>query len=258
MCIDIGRLGLGGAGAGRLGDGAGAGRLARQLGFALEADKMKRVYRQTPILDLSRPENDAEHSWHLGLTAMLLHEYAAPGEGGEPPDIGRVLQMAAVHDLVEIYAGDTFAYDDAGNATKAAREREAADRLFGMLPEDQGAALRALWEEFDEARTPEARYAASIDRLQPFLVNVVTDGYTWRRHGTDSAQVRERMGLVKEGAPALWPAVEGMIEGAVARGVLKEAGSGAEAAAGGAAREAGNGAGAGRKAGDGNGAGQGA
>lgn len=190
-------------------------RLDRQLRFLVEADKMKNVLRQTLLTDKSRRENDAEHSWHLALMALLLYEYAEDGV-----DLFRVLRMALVHDLIEIYAGDTFAYDVEGNKGKAEREAEAADRVFGMLPPEQGAELRALWEEFDAMETPDSRYAAAIDRLQPFLNNSVTDGYTWKLHGVHKEQVLARMGMVRQAAPALWPFVERVIADAMEKGYI--------------------------------------
>lgn len=190
-------------------------RLTKQLAFLKEIDKMKTVLRRSLILDGSRRENDAEHSWHLALMAMLLEEYAADRAS---VDICRVLRMVLVHDLVEVYAGDTFAYDRAGNESKADREREAADKLFGLPPEDQAAELRALWEEFDAMETPSSRYAAALDRLQPFIANLVTEGHTWRRGGIRREQVLRRMDMVRHGAPALWPFVEQSIDESVKMG----------------------------------------
>ena len=141
---------------------SGNGRLDQQLLFTAEIDKMTDILRQTMLISGNRRENDAEHSWHIAAMAMLLTEYAA-----EPVDIGRVVRMCIVHDLVEIEAGDTFAYDVQGNIGKAERERIAADKVFGKLPEDQGSMIRGLWEEFDAMETPDAKYAACIDRIQP-------------------------------------------------------------------------------------------
>jgi len=157
---------------------SGSDRLDRQLAFIAEIDAMTHVLRRTLHVDGSGRENDAEHSWHLAVMAMLLGEYA---EGS--PDINRAIKMALVHDLVEIYAGDTFAYDAEGNTTKAQREKESADRLFSHLPDDQGAELRSLWEEFDAEESADARFAACMDRIQPFLHNTLTDGATWRGGG---------------------------------------------------------------------------
>lgn len=190
-------------------------RLKAQLTFSMECDKMKRVYRQTLLADKSRQETDAEHSWHLAMLATLLYEYALPGA-----DRGRVVDMCLAHDLIEIYAGDTFAYDAAGNATKAARERQAADRLFALLPPDQGRSLRALWEEFDAMETPDALFANACDRLQPFLNNVVTGGHTWHLGHVHRGQVEDRMRPISLGMPALWPIVLRLIDEAVEKGDL--------------------------------------
>lgn len=192
--------------------------LEQQLRFLLETDKLKTIERHTVLTDKSRFENDAEHSWHFALMAMLLFDYAQPGV-----DLLRVLRMALIHDLVEIDAGDTFAYDEQGYQTKEARETAAADRLFGMLPEEQGAELRALWEEFDAMQTPDARYAAAIDRLQPFMNNVATDGYTWVDGNVREDQVRKRMEAVHDALPCVWPLADAHIRQAVEKGQLKPA-----------------------------------
>lgn len=193
-------------------------RLARQVRFLLEIDKLKRVLRQTWHLDQSRRENDAEHSWHLAVMAVLLAEYAA-----EPNlDLARVVKMALVHDLVEIDAGDTFAYDEVAARDKAQREQQAAERIFNLLPADQARAVRQLWDEFEARRTPEARYAAALDRLQPLLHNIHTEGRAWREHGVTSDQVLKRNRHVAEGAPQLWRFAEGLIRDAVRKGHLAE------------------------------------
>ena len=195
-----------------------ADRLARQMEFILEIDKLKQVLRQTSLADGSRRENDAEHSWHLAVMAVLLAEYAA-----EPQlDLARVVKMLLVHDVVEIDAGDTYHYDEAGNRDKAEREQAAADRLFALLPADQEAELRGLWEEFEARQTPEARYAAALDRFQPNLLNYRTQGRLWREHGVTSAQVIARNCHMAEGAPALWQYAESLIHDAVAKGYLEE------------------------------------
>jgi putative hydrolases of HD superfamily len=188
-------------------------RLRKQFQFIVEVDKLKQVYRQTLLTDGSRNENDAEHSWHLALLAVLLAEYASdPGM-----DMARVLKMVIVHDLVEIDAGDTYCYDRAGNATKADRERRAADRIFGMLPNDQAADLRQVWEEFEARSTPEARFAAALDRVQPLLHNFCTQGRMWREHGVTAREVMDRNRHVADGAPVLWEYAESLIHEAVAR-----------------------------------------
>jgi putative hydrolases of HD superfamily len=179
-----------------------ARRIDQQLAFLIEADKLKNVLRRTTLTDGSRQENTAEHSWHLALSAMVLEEYAS-----SPVNLARVLRMLVVHDLVEIDAGDTFAYDAAGNATKEERERRAADRIFGMLPTRLRGDLRSLWEEFDEAATPEARFANAVDRIQPFLQNRETHGGTWLIHNLSREQVLARMDPVRTALPSLWPTV---------------------------------------------------
>lgn len=182
-------------------------RFLSQTAFLTEIDKLKTVLRRTLLADGSRRENSAEHSWHIIVTAMVLREYAI-----EPVNFARVLEMLAVHDLVEVDAGDTFAYDEEGNQTRASRELRAAERLFGLLPPDSGAAMRALWEEFEAFETPDARFANAIDRFQPFLQNVATDGGTWRIHHPTREQVLHRMSPVRSVLPALWPFVQGTID----------------------------------------------
>ncbi len=191
-------------------------RLKRQIDFIMEVDRMKSVYRRTLLVDRSRRETDAEHSWHFALMALLLAEYAGPDV---KPD--RVIRMALVHDLVEIYAGDTFAYDGDGKKTQHAREQQAADRLFSRLPADQDSQLRALWEEFDAMETPDARFAAAIDRLQPFLNNCLTEGHTWKEGDVTSDQVRERLSVAQDAAPALWELSDSLIRECVEKGYLR-------------------------------------
>ena len=193
-------------------------RLEQQMRFLVEVDKMKSVYRRTILIDKTRRESDAEHSWHFALMAMLLAEYADP----EKVDCARVIRMALVHDLIEIYAGDTFAYDVQGNQDKRQRETEAADKLFALLPEDQAAEIRALWEEFDAMETPDAQYAAAIDRLQPFLNNYLTQGHTWGLGGVKSAQVYERMDPIRVALPEVWPFVDTMIQESIEKGYLEK------------------------------------
>ena len=188
-------------------------RLSRQVRFLREVDRLKQVFRQTWLLDRSRKENDAEHSWHLAVMAMLLREHAHPAV-----DLPRVIQMLLVHDLVEIDAGDTLCYDDDDH--KAQREHAAAQRIFALLPPDQADALRGLWEEFEARRTPEAQYAAALDRLQPLLHNYYTQGAAWREHGVKADQVLQRNRHIAEGAPALWAFAEDLIRDAVAKGYL--------------------------------------
>lgn len=195
---------------------SGNERIDSQLLFTAEIDKMTSVLRRTLLIDLSRRENDAEHSWHIAVMAMLFSEYAAA-----PVDVGRVVQMCVVHDLVEVYAGDTFAYDEAGNADKEAREKAAADKLFAMLPEEQGRMIRSLWEEFDAMETADAKYAACMDRLQPFLHNTLTDGHTWVEGGTGRAAVEKRMAVIKDFMPQVYDWVAANIDRAIGAGWLK-------------------------------------
>ncbi|MBO4420513.1 MAG: HD domain-containing protein [Lachnospiraceae bacterium] len=196
---------------------SGMERLDKQLKFTAEIDKMTSVLRRTMLLDKSRRENDAEHSWHIAVMALLFEEYAS-----EPVDIGHAIKMCVVHDLIEIYAGDTFAYDVEGNKSKAEREEKAADRLFALLPEEQGAYIRALWEEFDGMETADSKYAACLDRIQPFFHNTLTEGHTWVESGTtDRAAVEKRMSIVKKFMPSVYPWVEKNIDNAIAKGWLK-------------------------------------
>jgi putative hydrolase of HD superfamily len=190
-------------------------RLNKQLLFTAEIDKMTAISRRTLLIDKSRRENDAEHSWHIAVMAMLLQEYAA-----EPVDIGRVVQMCVVHDLVEIEADDTFAYNEKGNIGKAERERQAADKLFSQLPEEQGRLIRSLWEEFDAMETPDSKYAACMDRLQPFLHNTLTDGHTWGNGAVSRAQVEKRLAVVRDFMPKVYEWVQANIQQAIAKGWL--------------------------------------
>lgn len=182
-------------------------RLRRQIALILEADRLKLVLRRTLISDASRHENSAEHSWQLALAAMTLAEHA-----GEGVDIARVTRMVIVHDLVEVDAGDTFAYDTGANLGRVEREMRAADRLFGLLPGEQGAEMRALWEEFEEGRSATARFAIALDRLLPLLLNDCTEGGSWRVHGVTRSQVLRRMAPIEEALPAAWPLVLEIVE----------------------------------------------
>ncbi|MDQ6886043.1 MAG: HD domain-containing protein [Gemmatimonadota bacterium] len=182
-------------------------RASQQLAFLVQVDRLKGVLRQTLLCDGSRRENSAEHSWHLALAAVVLAEHV---DGAV--DLARVVHMVLVHDLVEIDAGDTFAYDVAAHVGQAERERAGADRLFGTLPLEQGAEFRALWEEFEGQETPEARYATALDRLQPLLNNHHAHGGSWRAHGVTRDQVLGRMRPIEAALPALWPMVLEIIE----------------------------------------------
>lgn len=196
--------------------GTDLARSQQQLSFLVNADRLKGVLRQTTLCDGSRRENSAEHSWHLTLMAEVLAEYA---EG--PVDIGRVVRMLMVHDLVEIDAGDTFAYDVSANADRATREQLAADRIFGLLPAEQGRAMRALWDEFELETTAEARFATALDRLQPLLNNHHSGGGSWKAHSVTRSQVLRRMEPIRHALPALWPVVEGIVAGNCALGHIQ-------------------------------------
>lgn len=191
-------------------------RLDQQIQFVLEIDRLKGVLRQTLLTDGSRRENSAEHSWHIALMAVLLAEYAPA-----PVNVLRVIKMLLVHDLVEIDAGDTFCYDTQGNLSKAERELQAADRIFGLLPPDQATELRTLWDEFEAQATQDALFAAALDRLQPLLNNWQTKGHTWKKHGVNRLQVMKRMAPIQNHAPALWPLVEQVVEEAIGAGYLQ-------------------------------------
>ncbi len=191
-------------------------RLASQIAFLVEADRLKSVERRTPLVDGSRLENSAEHSWHLALAAIVLREYAA-----DRVDVLRVLELVTVHDLVEIDAGDAFAYDTAAQAVRAQREAAAADRLFGLLPAGQAAYLRELWEEFEARQTVESQFANALDRLQPLLQNAHADGGSWRTHDLTRADVMRRMAPIETAMPALWPAVLEIVDAFAAAGVLE-------------------------------------
>ncbi len=190
-------------------------RLEHQLRFVAELDRLKAVVRRTSLLDGSRRENSAEHSWHLAMMALALAEHAPEGI-----DLLRTVSMVLVHDVVEIDAGDVFCYDADASEGKQERERRAAERVFGLLPGAQGEPLRELWEEFEEGRTPEARFATALDRLEPLLQNYHNAGGTWREHGITRAQVLGRMEPIRSAAPALWPFVLRVLDEIEAAGGL--------------------------------------
>jgi putative hydrolase of HD superfamily len=189
-------------------------RLESQVRFILEVDKLKEVFRQTLCTQSRRAENDAEHSWHLCLAVIVLAEHA-----NEPRlDVLKVLKMLIIHDLVEIDAGDTFAYDTAAMAGQHEREALAADRIFGLLPADQDAEFRKLWDEFEEQLTPESKFAAAIDSFQPMLLNCATQGAAWKRHGVSADRVVARNSRIAMGSDSLWKKAAAMIQGAVDAG----------------------------------------
>jgi len=190
-------------------------RLARQIQFILEIDKLKSIMRRSYLLNQQRHENSAEHSWHLAMMAILLHEYA-----NEQINLAHILKMVLVHDLVEIDAGDTYCYDDAANSDKAEREQKAADRLFAMLPDDQREEIRDLWEEFEKRSTPDAKFANALDRMMPMMHNYYTRGKAWKEHNVGSDMVLDRNSVMKEGAEELWEFTQSLIEDAVNKGYL--------------------------------------
>jgi putative hydrolases of HD superfamily len=194
-------------------------RLARQIEFIAECDKLKEVFRQTINTQSRRPENDAEHSWHLCLCVIVLAEHA----NTSGLDLLRVLKMIIVHDLVEIDAGDTFAYDVAAMANQHEREAVAADRIFGLLPPDQAREFRALWDEFEEKQTPEARFATAVDRFQPMLLNCRSQGAAWNRHGITHDRVVARNQHIADGCSELWRYAEKMLQEIVDAGHLAKA-----------------------------------
>lgn len=198
---------------------ATAARLDRQIAFALELDRLKRVERRTWLIDRTRRENDAEHSWHLAMLALVLADQA-----GAEVDIDRVVQMLLIHDLVEIEAGDSFLFDVAAAADQEMREQRAADRLYGLLPPDQGRALRALWDEFEARATPDARFAKALDRFHPLLHDHLTEGGSWCDHAVTAGQVADRLKVIGDGAPRLWDHARRLIADSVARGHLPAGG----------------------------------
>ncbi len=191
-------------------------RFEQQLRFIQEIDRLKQILRRTFLMDGSRRENDAEHSWHLAVMAMLLAEYATDSQ----LDANRVIKMVIVHDLVEIDAGDTYLYDERAGEDKSERELRAADRIFGLLPEDQASELRALWEEFEARATPEARFALALDRFQPLFHNYCTKGISWQQHGVTSQQVLRRLAVMQDGSPPLWDYAQRLIRESVEKGYL--------------------------------------
>lgn len=192
-------------------------RLQKQLDFALEIDKEKNIFRQTHLSGHGRNENDAEHAWHMAIMVYLLREYA-----NESIDLARTMMMVLTHDLVEIDAGDTYAYDPAGKATEREREERAADRIFGLLPEDQGTALRDIWEEFEACETPEARFAHTMDNFQPLLLNHSNGGGDWIAHGIKRSQVNRRNEKTGSGSAAIWDYMKEILDANVKKGSLKE------------------------------------
>jgi putative hydrolase of HD superfamily len=192
-------------------------RLLKQMHFIVEIDKLKQILRQSVVTHVKRNENDAEHSWHLAVMAVLLSEYSSQ----KGIDILKVIKMVLIHDLVEIDAGDTFCYDEKGYEDKAEREQKAADRIFNILPSDQAEEIMELWHEFEDMETPEARFAACLDRLEPILLNYNTNGHTWQKPGVTSAKVFKRVSVLEKNAPELWEFAKQLIEDSIKKGYLK-------------------------------------
>ena len=188
-------------------------RLKKQLDFALEIDKEKNIFRQTHLSGHGRNENDAEHAWHMAIMAYLLREYS-----NEPVDITRVMLMCLIHDVVEIDAGDTYAYDEEGKKTQKAREEAAKERIYSLLPEDQKEELAAIFDEFEESKTPESKFAHAMDNLQPLMLNNSNDGGDWREHGVSAKQVYGRQSRTKEGSEKLYEITEQIIKKHVEKG----------------------------------------
>ncbi|HUW01303.1 MAG TPA: GNAT family N-acetyltransferase [Acidimicrobiales bacterium] len=196
-------------------DGLDDSELAARIRFLLEIDRLKTINRRTRISDSSRFENSAEHSWHLAMMALVLAPHASAAI-----DVGRVVQLLLVHDIVEIDADDVFLYDTKGRETKAASERAAAARIYGLLPRPDGTELRDLWEEFEERVTPESRFAAAVDRLQPLLLNLVSNGRTWNEHGIEADRVYQANRHIESGSVDLWDLARTALDLAVSEGIL--------------------------------------
>ena len=192
-------------------------RLQKQIAFIKEIDKVKSIFRQTYLADGTRKENDAEHSWHIALMAVLLKEYVS-----EDVDVAKVMTMVLIHDLVEIDAGDTYAYDDTGAATKREREEKGADRIFGMLPEDQGRYFRELWEEFEAYESADAKFAHLLDNFQPLLLNDASGGRSWEEHGVRKSQIYKRNVKIEETSEDVWNYMKSLVEKHIELGHVKD------------------------------------
>ena len=191
-------------------------RLQKQLDFILEIDKEKNIFRQTHLSGHGRNENDAEHAWHMAIMAYLLQEYS-----NEKIDVARVMLMCLIHDVVEIDAGDTYAYDAEGLKTQKAREEAAKERLYSMLPEDQKADLVAIFDEFEERKTPEAKFARALDNLQPLLLNHSNGGGDWKNHDVTAEQVYGRQSRTRDGSEKLFEVTDQILKENIAKGNLK-------------------------------------
>lgn len=192
-------------------------RLTQQIQFVMEIDKLKTILRQTSLMDNSRRENSAEHSWHLAVMALTLGEYAEPNT-----DLTRVVKMLLVHDIVEIDAGDTFAYDALGYTDKEEREQQAAARIFGLLPDDLRDELMSLWQEFEAITTPEARFANALDRLEPLLGNYATGGGSWKKPGVTLAKIQKRMEPIGNVSAALGDYVQQILADSITKGYIRD------------------------------------
>ena len=192
-------------------------RLEDQMKFLLEIDKEKNILRQTHLSGHGRRENDAEHAWHMAIMIYLLREYA-----NEKIDLAKTMMMALIHDIVEIDAGDTYAYDTAALATQQEREAKAAQRIFGLLPEDQREEMLALFQEFEDYETPEARFAHVLDNLQPLMLNNSNNGGDWREHQVKRSQVYKRNARTSTGSETLWADMDGLIQGNVEKGNIQD------------------------------------
>jgi len=191
--------------------------LQKQIAFIKEIDKIKYIQRKTKLFNSDRNENDAEHSWHLAVMAIVL-----AGHANEPIDVLKVVKMVLIHDIVEIDAGDTFIYDTQKNHQNTADERLAAQRIFGLLPEEQARELIEIWEEFEAGHTKEAKFAKSMDRLEPLLQNTSNNGGTWNEFGVNYEKVYEKKKVIKEGSTSLWDFAENLIDESVEKGILKK------------------------------------
>ncbi|HEY9353060.1 MAG TPA: HD domain-containing protein [Nocardioides sp.] len=192
------------------------GRLRAQLEFIAEADKLKTILRASPLAAADRRENDAEHSWHLALMVLLLAEYA-----DEPIDVGHAIKLVIIHDMIEIYAGDSPVFDPAAVVDQVEREIAAAERLFTMLPSDQAGEIRALWDEFEAAQTPEARFCKAMDRLEPMLLNWLNRGGTWSMPGATESRVRAREAGVVAASTTLGAATDAIVRAGLAKGWIR-------------------------------------
>lgn len=192
-------------------------RFEDQLKFILEIDKEKNILRQTHLSNNGRRENDAEHAWHMAIMIYLLKEYA-----NEEIDLAKTMMMALIHDVVEIDAGDTYAYDSEGLATQKEREEKAAERIFGMLPKEQKEEMLALFHEFEEYETPESRFAHVMDNFQPLLLNHSNDGNDWREHNVAKSQIYKRNAKTGTGSQEIWEYMKKLIDENVAKGSVRE------------------------------------